>query len=129
MVSKHYSESKISPVRNSATDDKLQQGSFEHTIYILFKIDLLRLINNEVALCKNFHIQPSELERKPYWEYEYFIEAVNNNIKEENERAEEESSKYGNMNPGSMMKNLGKNMAMPKYSSPTINIPKMPSFK
>lgn len=57
-----------------------------------------------------------------YWEYEYFLEEVNNNIKDENERQEKENEKYGNMNPNSMMRNASK--YMPKTGNMNTNFPK-----
>jgi hypothetical protein len=54
-----------------------------------------------------------------YWEYEFLLEEVNNNIKEENERQEKENAKYDNMNPNSMMRNFknSSNFKMPSFNS------------
>ena len=129
MVLKHYSRLKQS------TQDSVQ-GNFDNGVYIdptqpimefsimkLFIINLISLLKNKVSLSKNFYIAPSEIDRMFYWEYEYLLEIVNENIKRENEANEKEQAKYGNMNPNSMMRNVGKNM--PNYNK---NIPKMPSF-
>jgi hypothetical protein len=62
-----------------------------------------------------------------YWEYEYLLEEVNNNIKSENERTDKETSKYKDLNHNSAMRDV-KSM-MPKssgFSAPKI--PSMPSF-
>lgn len=54
-----------------------------------------------------------------YWEYEFLLEEVNNNIKEENERQEKENAKYDNMNPNSMMRNFKNpsNFKIPSFNS------------
>jgi hypothetical protein len=96
----------------------------EFSIIKLFQIRLLNLIQNKVALSKNFYIAPSEIDRMYYWEYEFFLEEVNNNIKSENERQEKESSKYGDLNPHSAMRNA--RSMVPK--TPSFNMPKMPSM-
>ena len=100
------------------------QPIIEFSIIKLFQVNLLNLIKNKVSLSKNFYIAPSEIDRMYYWEYEYLLEEVNNNIKTENEKNEKEYSKYGNMSPNSMMKNA--QSQMPRM--PSMNIPKMPSF-
>lgn len=100
------------------------QPIIEFSIIKLFQVNLLNLIKNKVSLSKNFYIAPSEIDRMYYWEYEYMLDEVNNNIKIENERQEKENAKYGNMSPNSMMRNV--QSQMPKM--PSMNIPKMPSF-
>lgn len=100
------------------------QPIIEFSIIKLFQVNLLNLIKNKVSLSKNFYIAPSEIDRMYYWEYEYMLDEVNNNIKVENERQEKENAKYGNMSPNSMMRNV--QSQMPKM--PSMNIPKMPSF-
>lgn len=48
----------------------------------------------KAALSKNMHIQPSEIDRMPYWEYEPYIEILSNMVKEEKESQEKEMQKY-----------------------------------
>lgn len=74
-------------------------------------------------MSKNFNIAPSEVDRMYYWEYEYFLDEVNNNIKAENERNEKENEKYGDMNPNSMMRNASK--YIPSTGSMNTNFPKL----
>lgn len=135
MVSKLYLKHKLS-ILNSEVDNytydeiekaylkyiDLSQPIFEFNIIKLFNINLINLIKNKVALSKNFNIAPSEIDKMYYWEYEYFLEEVNNNIKAENERQEKENEKYGNMNPNSMMRNASK--YMPKTGNMNTNFPK-----
>lgn len=81
-------------LRNSVVDKEVFDNSIEKAIFSLFRIDVINLIRNKVSLAKNFHIQPSELESMPMWEYELFMDELNNRIKEENKEQEEEAKKY-----------------------------------
>lgn len=100
----------------------------EFSVIKLFQVRLLNLIKNKVGLAKNFYIAPSEIDRMYYWEYEYMLDEVNNNIKAENERQEKENTKYGDMSPRSMMREARSSMPyMPK--SPSFSMPSLPSFK
>ena len=72
---------------------------------------------------KNFHIAPSELDSMPMWEFELFIKALNEQIKEENAQNEGEMSKYDIAKYQKMAQNPQK--MMPKM--PNINM-KMPKF-
>ena len=80
------------------------------------------MIQIKASLAKNFHIQPSEIDRMPMWEYEMFIQEMNKQVKEENEKQQGEMDKYHvkdymkNANPKNMSK-----MTQPK-------MPSMPSF-
>ena len=68
----------------------------------------------------------------PYWEYEMFIESMNEQVKEENDRQKAEMDKYhinehmDAMRPGKMQK-----MMNLKYSPqmPNLGAMKTPSFK
>lgn len=103
------------------------QPIMEFSIYKLFSINLIQLIKNKAALAKNFNIQPSEIDRMQYWEYEFFLDEVNNIIKAENEQQEKQAGDY---NVNSMMRGINKNMpkmpntnfyktpSMPKFSTP-----------
>ena len=96
MVSKHCSEA-VNLARNLVRDDKvtvIDNSYFEYAIHGLFSIDLHNFIYIKAMLAKNFHIQPSELERMPGWEYEMFMIELNKAIKEENKKNKEEESKY-----------------------------------
>jgi hypothetical protein len=138
MVSELYSKQKLN-TQNSDQDKlydyrhkiDISQPIMEFSIMKLFIVNLVQLIKNKVSLSKHFYIAPSEIDRMYYWEYEYMLEEVNNNIKEENERNEKENGKYGNMNPHSMMRNAGR--YMPKSNSsapkiPSIGSHSLPSF-
>jgi hypothetical protein len=58
------------------------------------KTDLSTFVKIKASLAKNFHIQPSEVDKMPMWEYELFITYLNEMVKEENDKQEAESKKY-----------------------------------
>jgi hypothetical protein len=97
---------------------RISQSYIEYGIFSLFKINVINLIQIKTSLAKNFHIQPSEIDHMPMWEYELFITELNKQVKDENKQQQEEMDKY---HINDYMKN-SKNM-------PKMTQPKMPSFK
>lgn len=111
-------------LRNSDQDKKLNSSCIEYCIFSLFKIDIVNFIKNKASLAKNFHIQPSELDIMPMWEYELFISELNNQVKEENDRQQKEMDNYNIpdprklSNPQSLMKSyngISKTPSIPKF--------------
>ena len=72
---------------------KLNESYFELAIFSLFKIDLMDLIKMKASLSKMFHIQPTEIDKMPMWEYELYLLQLNELIKEENEHQKKEMDK------------------------------------
>lgn len=75
-------------------------------------------VQNDLYICRDYHIQPSELRRLPYFEYEIMIDS----IREINKKAEEDEKrrkKNGGMPEGYSMPKMPE---MPKM--PTVSIPK-----
>ena len=57
----------------------------------------------------------------PYYEYEYMLEDINADVKEQEKRQKEEEKKYGNVstpNYNQMMR--GTSFNMPKFTMPKI---------
>ena len=52
------------------------------------------MIKVKASLSKNFHIQPSEIDMMPMWEYELYLRHINDLVKEENDSQEKEMKKY-----------------------------------
>lgn len=139
-VSKHCSEA-VNHVRNLVQGNRIKEidGSFlEYSIFGLFTIDLQNFIYIKAILAKEFHIQPSELERMPAWEYELFMQEINKAIKEDNKRNKEEEDKY-NVNDMRKMadrRNIDKMTSdsykkvpnVPSVSSMTSQLSHMPSI-
>jgi hypothetical protein len=96
----------------------------EVAIYSLFMIDILNYVKVKSILAKEFHIQPSEIDKLPAWEYELFMKEINNAVKEENERHQAEMDKSGYDNP-KYFEQQQRNMERRTMR----NMPNMSSFK
>lgn len=90
----------------------------------MFRIDLKNLVKNKLYICKEYHIQPSELDKLVYYEYEWILEEIKILQKEQEKQQEAQSKEYESMrkysNPSSMMNNF----KMPNLSMPQVHIPK-----
>ena len=102
-------------LKNSVVDKEVFDNSIEKAIFSLFRIDVINLIRNKVSLAKNFHIQPSELEIMPMWEYELFMDELNNRIKEEKAK-KYDIDKYKNM--------ANKPPKIPNFDTSQFKLPK-----
>lgn len=96
-------------------------------IFSLFKIDIINFIKVKAILAKEFHIQPSELEQMPAWEYELFMKEINAAVKEENDRNKQEMDKAG-IDKAQKMSNPNAIAKMQKASMPKVPDIKMPSM-
>lgn len=70
---------------------------------------------------KHLRIQPSEIEGLPYYELEYTIENLADDLKKKQKSQEDEQKQYSSQTPSAKnnpYSNVGK----------SINIPKMPSL-
>ena len=118
--------------RNSSLDQDdlpvLDNSYIESALFSLFKIDIINYIKVKSILAKEFHIQPSEIDKMPAWEYELFMREINNLVKEENERNQKEMDKsgYSKMNDPNYMKKMANNQ-MPKMDN-SFKMPSMPKF-
>ena len=109
----------------------LDNSYIESALFSLFKIDIINYIKVKSILAKEFHIQPSEIDKMPAWEYELFMQEINALIKEENERNQKEMDKsgYNKMNDPNYMKKMANSQMpkMPKMNS-SFKTPSMPKF-
>lgn len=104
-------------------------GSYiERAIIALWMINIENLITNKVHLAKNFHIQPSEVDKMPMWEYEIFMKTLNEVVDEENKKQQSEMDKYDinsykkMANPSNMNKMM--NQQTPKIPNMNFSMPK-----
>lgn len=106
----------------------LDNSYIESALFSLFKIDIINYIKVKSILAKEFHIQPSEIDKMPAWEYELFMQEINALVKEENERNQKEMDKsgYNKMNDPNYMKKMA-NSQMPKMNN-SFKMPSMPKF-
>ena len=111
-------------LRNSDQDKYLDNTYIEYAIFGLWRIDLINFVKTKASLSKNFHIQPTEVDKMPMWEYELFLTYLNDLVKEENDQQKSEMDKYHindymkRTNPTNMSKMT--NPKMPNYSMPKI---------
>ena len=112
-----------SSVQDRTNDDLILDNTYiETAIFGLFRIDLMNYIKVKSILAKEFHIQPSEIDKMPAWEYELFMKEINQAVKEENDRNKKEMDNAG-------IDKVQK-MSDPKYMQSMQNkyTPKMPSM-
>ena len=114
--------------------DNTKINYFESAIFACFRVDIRDIINIKAQLGKAFHIQPSEVDKMPFWELEYYIKELEKMVAEENEENQNEVNKAGIGKLGQMAdpKNMSKMMSaaapkLPDIKMPSINM-KMPSF-
>ena len=116
------------------TSNRLLDNSFiESAIFGLFRIDLINYIKVKSILAKEFHIQPSEIDRMPAWEYELFMKEINNAVKEENERNQKEMDKAGydkmqKMSNPNYMQHMSKQQMSKMPNMGSIKMPSMPKM-
>ena len=83
------------------------------------------MVKSKLYICRDWHIQPSEIDKLMYFEYEYMIQDINKENKEQEKRNKEEEKKYGSIgkmpNYNSMMNNASKNIP----SMPSVSMPKL----
>ena len=115
---------------NDPVVDKLSSPFMEYQIFSLMRIDIISLINIKASLSKAFHIQPSEIDNMPMWEFELYIKQLNELVKEENEGQKKEMDKY-RINEYMKMaspSNMNKTMANASNPGTLMNNMKMPSM-
>lgn len=102
----------------------------ELSIYLLFKVDIENLVRSKVIVCKNFNIQPSELMRMPYWEFELTLKECEK-IAEEEKKRQDEDQQGGYKPPNMNQYQRQTNQLMHNYQThlPSVpSVPKMPKI-
>lgn len=76
------------------------------------------LIKIKASLSKTFHIQPSEIDKMPMWEFELYIKQLNELVEEENNKQQKEMDKHNVKGYMDMAKpqNMQKMMQGPDFS-------------
>lgn len=95
----------------------------------MYKINTGNLAQNKILICKEWNIQPSEIDRMPFYEYEMMREQISTIQKEQEKRQKEEEKKYSgmkqNMNPASMMNSMRNMPGMKMPSLPRVSMPRI----
>lgn len=102
----------------------------EFAVFSMFRVDIRNLVKNRLYIAKDFNIQPSEIARMPYYEYEFLLEDIKEFAEEEKKRNKEQEDKYGNMSPNSMLKSAQRSMPSikPPGGSSSFKMPKVPKL-
>ena len=77
-------------------------------------------------MLEKLHLQPSELDLLPFYEYEYTLEMFNEILKDRNDEDKQNTQSYSDKyNTDSMSKSMNKQMSSFKAPSmPKISMPK-----
>ena len=67
----------------------------EEAVYSLFRVDATDLISIKAQLSKAFSIQPSEIDKMAFWEFELFVKEMERLTKEEQDQQKKEFDKSG----------------------------------
>ena len=94
----------------------------ESALYSIWVINLRNLARNRIYILKGSGLQPSEYSNWPFYEYEFFLDDLNEYIEEENKRNEESGEKSDSIRSGydsskmmSEARKMMSSMKMPKY--------------
>lgn len=91
----------------------------ESAVYSIYKVSVVNSVRNDLFICREYHIQPSEILRMPYWIYEEYLANIKDIQKKEEKEQKDQDKRYNSMMP--------KMPSMPKMSAPAmpkISIPK-----
>lgn len=94
----------------------------ESALYSMWRVDVRNLVRSKLYICRDYHIQPSEIDRMVYFEFEYIIEDVNKEAKEQEKKNKEEQKQYESMRKGTSSYKTPQAPKMP--SMPKVSIPK-----
>ena len=64
----------------------------EQVLFSCFQISLTSLLNNKMEIFWQKGLQPSEMNKMPYWEFEEWVFFFNKRNKEENEKNKEQKN-------------------------------------
>lgn len=91
----------------------------ESAVYSIYKVSVVNSVRNSLFICREYHIQPSEILKMPYWIYEEYLANIKDIQKKEEKEQKDQDKRYNSMMP--------KMPSMPKMSAsamPKISIPK-----
>ena len=91
----------------------------ESAVYSIYKVSVVNSVRNSLFICREYHIQPSEILRMPYWIYEEYLANIKDIQKKEEKEQKDQDKRYNSVMP--------KMPSMPKMSAPAmpkISIPK-----
>ena len=99
----------------------------DQALYLMYRVNMANLVKNKLYICKEWHIQPSEIDRLQFFEYEQMLDEIQGYNKEQEKQQKEQQKQYDsmqssmkNMNSMSNYNNISKQMNanLPKVSLP-----------
>ena len=92
----------------------------------LFQIDIVQFVRLGAVLAKEYHLPPGSLDSLPFWEYELWLEELNQVVKEANEdqKAVMTKSQQEQKMPKMTMPKMGM-PAAPQIPNINVNMPKI----
>ena len=93
-------------------------------IHDLFQVNLENFFKAKFALHYHLHMQPSEIENLPYYEFEYILKNLSNFLEEKNKQEKEAYDKQSANTPN-MSKYSKQFSKMRPPSIPKISMPRM----
>ena len=111
----------------------------ELAIYSIYQVDVRNLVKNKLGIAHEYHIQPSEIDRLQYYEYEIMLDEIKDEQKKEAQRQKEQEEQYQNSSRTPNMNNIMRQAQtsmpkMPNYGSgsgfkmPSVSMPSMPKI-
>lgn len=107
----------------------------ELAIYSMYQVDVRNLVKNKLSIAHEYHIQPSEIDRLQYYEYEIMLDEIRDEQKKEAQRQKEQEEQYHNSSRTPNMNSIIRQTqsSMSGYGSggfkmPSIQMPTMPKF-
>jgi hypothetical protein len=86
----------------------------------MWSINIRSLVQNKFILCREYHIQPSEIDRMLMFEYEYLLEDITDYVKEQ-EKQRKKDEKENKMN----LPNYNSMMSQAQASVPKVSVPRL----
>ena len=92
----------------------------ESAVYSIYKVSVVNSVRNSLFICREYHIQPSEILKMPYWIYEEYLANIKDIQKKEEKEQKDQDKRYNSMMP--------KMPSMPKMSAPAMRKISIPKF-
>ncbi len=80
------------------------------------------MVRNKLHICKEYHIQPSEIDKMAFFEYEWILEDIKHDVEEQEKRQKEQEKNQ--KAPNYKMPNYSQMMSSAQSSIPKISTPK-----
>lgn len=86
------------------------------------------MVRNKAAIAKYLSIQPSEIDRMYFWEYEYLMEDMNEMMEKEKEQNESDGEGSISQQASSTMRDIQKQSSSMLPSMNNIKTPQIPQM-